>query len=89
MLIIPLSIVRWIQLTGSRPIRTRDSIAVATVFDLNGLVNVLILVYLRPGLFQGESIIARDGARVANGNGIRMESIHTQDGSIESSVLDR
>jgi hypothetical protein len=84
-LIVPLSIVRWVQLNRSRPIRTRDSIAVATVFDLNGLVNVLLMIYLRPNLFRGEPHTARGG--VANGNGVHMESIRTQDES--SSVLDR
>jgi hypothetical protein len=89
-LIIPLSVVRWVQLTGSRPIRTGGSIAAQTIFDLNGLVNVLLLVYLRPGLFQGgEPIIAGEGAGVAKGAGddIGMESTRTQNES--SSVLDR
>jgi len=76
-LIIPLSIVRWIQLTGSRPIRTRDSIAVATVFDLNGLVNALLLIYFRPNLFQGGEPNDVGGG----GGGIGMQSVCTQDES--------
>jgi len=51
-LIIPLSIVRWNQLTGSKPIRTGGSIAAQTIFDLNGFVNVMLLVFYRPGLFK-------------------------------------
>jgi len=96
-LIVPLSIVRWIQLTGSRPIRSRDSIAVVALFDLNGLVNVLLLVYLRPGLFRGgepnaageEEPNAVEGEEpdvvgdgVANGDRMSMGSVRTQDSEI-------
>jgi hypothetical protein len=49
-LITPLSIVRWIQNAGSHHISSTDSSAVVAVFDLSGLVNVLLFLVIRPNL---------------------------------------
>jgi len=50
-LIIPLSIVRWIQNAGrSDLITSSDSIAVVAIFDLSGLFNVLLFFLTRPTL---------------------------------------
>jgi len=50
-LIIPLSIVRWIQNAGgSDLITSADSVAVAAIFDLSGLVNILLFFLTRPTL---------------------------------------
>lgn len=50
-LIIPLSVVRWVELAGgSHHITPTDRIVVAIIFSLSGVTNVLLLLYIRPNL---------------------------------------
>jgi len=49
-LIAPLSIVRWMQNAGTYPITSTYSLAVAAVFELSGVINVLLFLFIRPNL---------------------------------------
>lgn len=50
--ILPMSIVRWIMFGSLRSssIPSAATLAVVTLFHLSGAVNVLLLVFARPGL---------------------------------------
>ncbi|EIN11602.1 hypothetical protein PUNSTDRAFT_61801 [Punctularia strigosozonata HHB-11173 SS5] len=51
-IILPMSVVRWITFTSSRSrtVPSAATLAVVTIFGLSGATNVFLLVYARPGL---------------------------------------
>ena len=49
-LVVPLSVVRWIENTGPNHITSTDTLAAAIIFSFSGVTNVLLLLYIRPNL---------------------------------------
>jgi len=49
-LVVPLSVVRWIENTGPNDITSTDTLAAAIIFSFSGVTNVLLLLYIRPNL---------------------------------------
>ena len=78
-LIVPLSIVRWIQNTGSNVITSTDSTAVVIVFAFSGITNVLLLLYIRGNLL----LFGRDEYHCSCCAGLTL-SMSTSDQLLES-----
>ncbi|KLO12173.1 hypothetical protein SCHPADRAFT_854296 [Schizopora paradoxa] len=84
-LILPMSIVRWIHFTNDdNPPPFILTAAVATLFKLSGLVNVVLYMLTRPNLllFRGQNPSARQSGPIAPRSSTRQEGLqqtHTEE----------
>jgi len=49
-LVIPLSVIRWIENTGPNRITSTDGLVAVIIFGFSGVTNVFLLLYFRPNL---------------------------------------